>query len=340
MPIAKLSRKVKADGSTRRAELTYIHTDHLGAPRSASNEAGETVWLWEGDAFGASGFDKDPDGDGKPTNIRLRFAGQYHDRESGLYYNHHRDYDPRLGRYIQSDPIGLWDGVNRYNYVKANPVNFVDPTGLAAQATECTDSEGIQAGVGCGELEDDIQTNPSITSDPRAGDGGGSPGGTGPTGVGDVDLPTTEPEEGEPATEPEEEGEDDNKCSEDLVGFGNFLRDTAFAGQQISGAATATGIGSVIVTAATGGASSPVTVPVATFAFSVAGLSASIATALDAIGAGYQALGTRSVTPISVVIYEYSTGRIVGRYIPSVGEAGTLSALYGQPGEHVKCFKD
>lgn len=33
-----------------------------------------------------------------------------HDKESGLHYNHHRYYDPALGRYISPDPIGLRGG--------------------------------------------------------------------------------------------------------------------------------------------------------------------------------------------------------------------------------------
>lgn len=130
-PIAKLSRRIAANGNTRKAEVTYLHTDHLATPRSATNEAGETVWSWESDAFGADKAERDPDGDGNKTRIRLRFPGQYYDDESGLHYNHHRDYDPKLGRYIQSDPIGLWGGVNRYGYVGGNAVNWIDPEGLS-----------------------------------------------------------------------------------------------------------------------------------------------------------------------------------------------------------------
>jgi RHS repeat-associated protein len=44
----------------------------------------------------------------------IRFSGQYYDGETGTRYNYYRNYDPSLGRYIQSDPIGLEDGLVRY----------------------------------------------------------------------------------------------------------------------------------------------------------------------------------------------------------------------------------
>lgn len=74
--------------------------------------------------------DKNPSGFGV-FDFPLRFARQYDDPETGVFYNYFRDcYDPVLGRYCQADPIGLRGGINPYNYVTGNPLGYIDPTGL------------------------------------------------------------------------------------------------------------------------------------------------------------------------------------------------------------------
>jgi RHS repeat-associated protein len=107
----------------RPSGVFYIAPDHLGAPHQITNAAGQVVWLW----------DHDPFGNGAPTGslvYNLRFPGQYFDAETGLSYNYFRDYDPKLGRYVQSDPIGLAGGVNSYAYSTGNPVSHYDIYGL------------------------------------------------------------------------------------------------------------------------------------------------------------------------------------------------------------------
>ncbi|WP_373278996.1 RHS repeat-associated core domain-containing protein [Amantichitinum ursilacus] len=52
-------------------------------------------------------------------------------------HNGYREYDPYLGRYIQSDPIGLAGGINTYSYVGGNPLTHTDPIGLAPGVQSC-----------------------------------------------------------------------------------------------------------------------------------------------------------------------------------------------------------
>jgi RHS repeat-associated protein len=113
-------------------QVFYLYTDHLNTPRVMTDTGNKVVWRWDSsDPFGASAPDEDPDGDEKALTFNPRFPGQYFDKETGLYYNYFRDYDPTLGRYVQSDPIGLKGGINIYGYVNGNPASSFDPFGLA-----------------------------------------------------------------------------------------------------------------------------------------------------------------------------------------------------------------
>jgi RHS repeat-associated protein len=113
----------------------YIETDHLGTPIAARNQQGTVVWTWESDAFGTTAANDDPGGTGIHTTINLRFPGQYFDRESGLHYNWHRYYDPKIGRYLSPDLIGIRGGANLMAYARGNPLSFFDPLGLETGVT-------------------------------------------------------------------------------------------------------------------------------------------------------------------------------------------------------------
>lgn len=110
-------------------QVFYIQSDHLNAPRTVKNAAGAVVWKWESDAFGNGAANQNPGG-GAPFEFNLRFPGQQFDAETGLYYNNARYYDPSIGRYISSDPIGLAGGINTYGYAAQSPGVNTDPTGL------------------------------------------------------------------------------------------------------------------------------------------------------------------------------------------------------------------
>jgi RHS repeat-associated protein len=113
------------------ATASYIYADQIDTPRvfiRASDN--KMVWRWDqADPFGLTPASENPQALGVLAS-NARFPGQVYDKESNLHYNWHRDFDPQLGRYIQSDPIGLAGGMNTFAYVEGMPTAYVDPDGL------------------------------------------------------------------------------------------------------------------------------------------------------------------------------------------------------------------
>ncbi|WP_425445020.1 RHS repeat-associated core domain-containing protein [Taylorella equigenitalis] len=113
-------------GSSSPAVYHYVN-DQIGTPQILMNADQEVVWEAQSKAWGDTIILAPVSDDGVINNHR--FQGQYFDAESELHYNTFRYYDPEIGRFISLDPIGLWGGLNNYQYAP-NPVEWVDPWGL------------------------------------------------------------------------------------------------------------------------------------------------------------------------------------------------------------------
>ena len=104
----------------------YYHFDGLGSVVALSNNVGEIEISYTYDAFGypyvlLSSFPQE-----------YRFTGRKYDYETGNYYYRARYYNPRIGRFLQPDPVGYSAGLNLYTYCINNPLNWVDPWGEAS----------------------------------------------------------------------------------------------------------------------------------------------------------------------------------------------------------------
>ncbi|HFU1560640.1 TPA: RHS repeat-associated core domain-containing protein, partial [Citrobacter amalonaticus] len=111
---------------TPERKIHLYHCDHRGLPLALIDVNGAIAWRAEFDEWG-NVLRED-----NPHNLEqlIRLPGQQWDKETGLYYNRHRYYDPLQGRYITQDPIGLMGGWNLYQY-PLDPIQIIDPLGLS-----------------------------------------------------------------------------------------------------------------------------------------------------------------------------------------------------------------
>jgi RHS repeat-associated protein len=104
----------------------WYQNDHLGTPQKILTTDGRVIWAAIYDSYGKAVLQV------SEIENNLRFPGQYYDQETGLHYNYQRYYDPKTGRYLTPDPIGLGADINLFVYAANNPINEVDPSGLFA----------------------------------------------------------------------------------------------------------------------------------------------------------------------------------------------------------------
>lgn len=149
--------------TVRSGQVYPVETDHLMAPLRVLDASNNVVWSWE---------DREPFGASAPTSpsgfvFDLRFPGQWADDATGLVSNGHRDYDPTLGRYLETDPLGLMADMNVYAYVSADPLRFWDILGLQKAIWLRNGGSGVPLHQSVALGEDNTFTEISFGTDSR-----------------------------------------------------------------------------------------------------------------------------------------------------------------------------
>ena len=111
----------------RGCTLHWVGSDHLGGTIRVVDSSFTAV---DGMRYKPYGEDRDT---GSSLNTDRKFTGQTEDEAAGLYWYASRAYDPEIGRFVSPDSIvpdpSNPQSLNRYAYVRNNPLKFVDPSG-------------------------------------------------------------------------------------------------------------------------------------------------------------------------------------------------------------------
>ncbi|MBI5748485.1 MAG: hypothetical protein HZA00_05110 [Nitrospinae bacterium] len=144
------------EGTKGRSAVYYYHADGLGSITALTDAKGKVIQRYEYDSFGKLKRHE------HKVKQPYTYTAREYDRETGLYYYRARYYDAKVGRFLQKDPILQFNGnssnkvcksklpigfifepwkLNPYVYVINNPINKVDPLGLAVAMINCQAAE-------------------------------------------------------------------------------------------------------------------------------------------------------------------------------------------------------
>lgn len=119
-----LARYQPTDGTA------WYLTDNVGTIRDIVDAAGDLLNHIDYDSFGQIIAQSNA-----AVGDRFTYTGREWDAETGLYYYRARYYDPQLGKFISTDPIGFAAGdANLYRYVSNSPITRIDPSGQTTVA--------------------------------------------------------------------------------------------------------------------------------------------------------------------------------------------------------------
>jgi len=110
-------------GRVAGGQVYAVDDDQVGRPEEVTNASQAVVWRAQNFAFTQNVIVSN-------VTLNLGFPGQYYDAETAAWNNGNRDYKSGLGRYLESDPIGLTGGPSTYAYVGNDPLSGIDPLGL------------------------------------------------------------------------------------------------------------------------------------------------------------------------------------------------------------------